>query len=97
MNHRQKCKSWNNTTLRRKHRSKFSWPQLSNGLLEMTPKAQACHTKWSKSEKEKYHMTSLKCGIKKKWYKWTYKAERDSQTLWMNTYMADGEKDGERQ
>ena len=37
------------------------------------------HTKWSKSEKDKYHMLSLTCGIFKKWLKWTlYKTVIDS-------------------
>ena len=39
------------------------------------------HTKWSKSEKDKYHMISLMCGI---WnmtqMKLSTKAETDSQT-----------------
>ena len=38
------------------------------------------YTKWSKPDKDKYHMTSLICGILKKWYKLIYKTEIDSQT-----------------
>ena len=36
------------------------------------------HTKWSESDKDKYHMMLLICGIlkkkkkKKEWYKWAY-------------------------
>jgi len=29
------------TTTRRKHRSKSSWPWISQGVIDMTPKAQA--------------------------------------------------------
>ena len=38
-----------------------------------------CHTEWSKSEKEKYHMTPLES--KKKWYKWTYLKNTKIQDL----------------
>ena len=39
------------------------------------------HTKWSNSEKGKYHMTSLICGIQKNdTNELTYKTEIDSQT-----------------
>ena len=31
-----------------------------------------CHTKWSKSEKDKYHMISLTCEIFKKMIQMTY-------------------------
>ena len=34
------------------------------------------HTKWSKSEKEKYDITNM-WNLKKKWYKWNCKAETD--------------------
>ena len=37
-------------------------------------------TKWGKSDKDKYHMMSLICGIWKKWYKWIYLWNRNSQT-----------------
>ena len=30
------------------------------------------HTEWSKSDRERYHLVSLICGIFKKGYKWTY-------------------------
>ena len=36
-------------------------------------------TKWSQTEKDKYHMILLTCGIKKKWYKLTYLPNTDSQ------------------
>ena len=36
------------------------------------------HTKWSKPDKDKYHMISLICGIWFfKWYKWTYLQNRN--------------------
>ena len=40
-----------------------------------------CHTEWSKSEKETYHILSLICGLKKKKsYKWTYLQNRNKVT-----------------
>ena len=46
------------------------------------------HTKWSKSEKDKFHMISLICGIlKKKWYKWTYLQNRMTVTELENELM----------
>ena len=44
-----------------------------------------CHTEWSKSEKEKYCMITLS---NNKWYKWTYKTDRNRLTdlkknLWL--------------
>ena len=39
-----------------------------------------CHTEWSKSDKNiVWH--PLYMNSKKKWYKWTYKTERDSQRM----------------
>ena len=38
-----------------------------------------CHTKWSKSEKAKYHMIWLICGIQKQ-YKRTYLENRNTVT-----------------
>ena len=38
------------------------------------------HTKWSKSEKEKYHIISLTCGIQNDTNEPIYDAETDSQT-----------------
>ena len=35
------------------------------------------HTKWSKPDKDKYHVISLIHGILKKWYKWTYIQNRN--------------------
>ena len=45
------------------------------------------HTKWRKSDKDKYHMILLICGIFKKWYKWTYlqnkkQAQRERSYSW---------------
>ena len=34
----------------------------------------------SQTEKDKYHMISLICGILKKWYKWTYLQNRSRVT-----------------
>ena len=38
------------------------------------------HIKWSQSDKDKYHMISLICGILKKWYKLTYLQNRNRLT-----------------
>ena len=38
------------------------------------------HTKWSQTEKDRCRMISLKCGILKKWYKWTYLQNRKRLT-----------------
>ena len=38
------------------------------------------HTKWGKTEKDKYHMISVICGILKKWYKWAYLQNRNRLT-----------------
>ena len=47
-----------------------------------------CHSKWSKSEKDKYHMTWLICEIQKKtWYKWTYLQSRNRFTDLENEFM----------
>ena len=44
------------------------------------------HTKWSKSEKDKYHMISLICKILK-WHKWTYYLQnRKTQKYRKQTY-----------
>ena len=45
-------------------------------------------TLWLKSEKKKYYISYVKS--KKKWYKWTYKAERDSQTWRTNLWLQRG-------
>ena len=38
-----------------------------------------CHTEWTKSEKDKYHMISV-IVASKKWYKWTYLQNRNRPT-----------------
>ena len=38
------------------------------------------YTKWSKSEKDKYPMISLICGIWKKWCRWIYLLNRNRLT-----------------
>ena len=45
------------------------------------------HTKCIKSEKDKYYMVSFTCGIKKKWYNWTYLQNRNSLTDIKNKLM----------
>ena len=45
------------------------------------------HTKCIKSEKDKYYMVSFTCGIKKKWYNWTYLQNRNSLTGIKNKLM----------
>ena len=40
----------------------------------------ACYTKWSKSEKEKYHVLMYIYGIKIKQYWWTYLQSRNRNT-----------------
>ena len=52
------------------------------------------HTKWSKSNKDKYHMIPLICGILKKLYKWTYLQKRNRLTDIENKLMVTkGERD----
>ena len=46
------------------------------------------HTKWSKSDKDKYHTISFTYGILKKWYKWTYLLDRKRLTDIQNKFMA---------
>ena len=44
------------------------------------------HTKWSKSEKDKYHMLLLICGIQK-WYKWIFLIkQKQTHISWNQTY-----------
>ena len=54
--------------------------EWTNAICSPMDRPRECCTEWSKLEKEKYHMTSIYVESKKKWYKWTYKIERDSQT-----------------
>ena len=50
-----------------------------------------CHTKWSKSERDKYHMILLLCGIlKNDSNELIYKTEIDSQTFWLTKGIAGG-------
>ena len=61
----------------------MKWIKMWNGLLLSHKKewnhvicskmngARDYHTKYNKSDKDKYHMISLICGILKKLYKWT--------------------------
>ena len=44
------------------------------------------HTKWSKSEKDKYHITYM--WNLRKWYKWTYLQNRNRLTDIENKFMA---------
>ena len=41
----------------------------------------------SETEKDKYYMLSLICGIQKKWYKWTYLQDRNRLTDLENELM----------
>ena len=55
-----------------------------------------CHTVWSKSDKDKYHMISLICRIWKKKYKWTSLQNRNRVTDIENKFMDTKEEgDGE--
>ena len=51
----------------------------------------------SQTEKDKYHMISFICGLKrKKWYKWTYSQNRNRRTDLGNKLMVNkGEMWGE--
>ena len=40
------------------------------------------HNKWSKSEKDKYHMISLIWGIFKKWHKWKKKRNYTNELIY---------------
>ena len=54
------------------------------------------HTKWSKPDKDKYHMISLICGIlKKKKYKWTHLQNRKRPTDIGNKLMVTKGESGE--
>ena len=58
----------------------FSHKKEWNNAISSNTNEPRDHTKWNKSEKDKYYI-SLTCGILKKRYKWTYdKTETDSQT-----------------
>ena len=53
------------------------------------------HTKWSKSEKDKYHMILFICGTYKIiWYKWTYIQSRNRPTDKENKLMVPKGKEG---
>ena len=53
------------------------------------------HIEWSKSEKNKYRMISLTCGIFKKRYKWTYLQNSNGRTDIQNKLMVTkGERGG---
>ena len=43
-----------------------------------------CHTEWNQTEKDKDHMISFICRIKKKWYKWSYLQNRNRLTDFEN-------------
>ena len=49
----------------------------------------------SQTEKDKYHMISLICGIFKKWYKWTYLQNRNRVTDVENKFTVTEGKGGE--
>ena len=52
------------------------------------------HTKWSQTEKDKYHTMSLTC-VCKIWYKWTYLQNRNRLTDIENKLMVtEGERGG---
>ena len=53
-----------------------------------------CHTEWSQTEKEKYHMIPLIRGILKKWYKWTNLQKRNRVTDVENKLMVTKEERG---
>ena len=62
--------------MRDKDESKFGLHMCNN-----TDEPIEHHTMWSKSEKDKYYMISLKCGIKKNnTNEFIFKTETDSQT-----------------
>ena len=61
--------------------------QWNNAICSNMDGSRDYHTKWIMSEKDKYHMVSFTCGIKKKWYKWTYLQNRNSLTDIKNKLM----------
>ena len=55
--------------------------EWNNSICSKMEGPREYHTKWSKSDKDKYHMISLICGIlKNDTNKLIYKTETDSQT-----------------
>ena len=57
------------------------------------------HTKWSQTQKDKYHMISLICGIqffKKDANELIYKTETDLQILKTNVWLPKGKRCGGR-
>ena len=55
------------------------------------------HTEWSESDKDKYHMVLLICGILKKkkvWYKWAYLQNRSTFADLENDIMVNGQGRG---
>ena len=61
----------------------------NNAICSNMDRPRDCHTEWSKSDKDKYHMISLICGVKKKKdYKWTYLQNRNRVTDVENKLMA---------
>ena len=51
-----------------------------NAICSNMDKPRDYHTKWGKSDKDKYHMILLICGIWKKSYKWIYLQNRNRPT-----------------
>jgi len=48
------------------------WKEQNNTIYNNRDVPKDYYTKWSKSEKDKYHTMLLMCRIFKNWYKWTY-------------------------
>ena len=48
------------------------WKEQNNTIYNNRDVPEDYYTKWSKSEKDKYHTMLLMCQIFKNWYKWTY-------------------------
>ena len=46
--------------------------EQSNAIWSNMDMPRDSHTEWSQSDKDKYHMTQLRCGVLKKGYKWTF-------------------------
>ena len=51
----------------------FLW---NNAICSNMDGPREWHSDWSEREKEKYHTTTLTCGIRKKWYTWTCKQKK---------------------
>ena len=56
-----------------------SWKEWNNAICSNIDRPRDRHTKWQKSEKDKFHDTTYMWNLRK-WYKWTYLQNRHKDT-----------------